>query len=64
MKDRDAKGRAADHAGEKNGRSKLTKAQVQEILTSTMTQRSLAAKYGVGQSVVGRIRHGEDWRHL
>jgi hypothetical protein len=45
----------------KRGRraAKLSKAQVLNIRSSTMTNRPLAAKYGVAASTISRIRSGK-----
>lgn len=50
--------------GERHGRAKLTSAQVKEIRSATgVTQRDIAAKYGVGRTIIGEIRRGEAWTH-
>lgn len=50
--------------GEEHGQSKLTEAQVQEILESTDSQRTLAARYGVSRSLIEQVKNGKVWRHL
>jgi hypothetical protein len=52
------------HKGETNGHSKLTEAQVIELLTSTEPVRVLAKRFGVGRTHIYRIRRGEEWAHL
>ena len=51
--------------GEKNGGSKLTLAQVEEIIRDNKLLRRpetyYAKKYGVGRSTIGRILRGESW---
>jgi HNH endonuclease len=54
--DRDAKGRQADTRGERNASARLTAAQVLEIRADQeLSQRALAAKYGVSEATVGRF---------
>lgn len=54
--------------GAKNGQSKLTAQQVNEIrrrfASGGITKKSLALEYGVGQMAIGRIIRGERWSHL
>jgi hypothetical protein len=52
--------------GEKNHLSKLTEAQVIEILAlkGTATHREIGAKYGVAGNLVTRIYSGARWGHL
>lgn len=47
--------------GERHYAAKLTEAQVAEIRASTDLQRVLAARYGVQQSAISRIRSGARW---
>lgn len=58
----DRAARGVQARGAKNGRSKLTPEQVNEIRTSDETQKALAERFGVDPSLVGRIRRGELWR--
>lgn len=51
-------------AGTLNGRSKLTEAQVLEIFKSDDNHYKIAAKYGVGRSLVDRIKNGKLWSSL
>jgi len=50
--------------GEAHGQSKLTEAQAQAILDSSEPGRVLATRYGIGVSLVSKIRHGQAWSHL
>jgi len=51
--------------GEQNGNSKLTEAQVREIRAryerGSVTYRSLAAEYGVSQTLIGAVIRRELW---
>jgi hypothetical protein len=58
------KGRFSDRNGEKNPRSKLTKEDVLNIRSSTLSLSKLAAMYGVVKSVVGYAKNGKTWRGL
>ena len=53
------------NAGERNGRAKLTVAQVREIrrryATEAVTQTALAREYGVHSSMVSEIVNGIRW---
>lgn len=52
--------------GERHHRAKLTLEQVRAIRVRypTATQRQLARIYGVGQSTIGRITRGINWRSI
>lgn len=53
--------------GERCGRSKLKEVQVIEIkgkLAAGVTQRALAAEYGVAQTTIAGISIGRSWKHL
>ena len=50
-RDRDSRGRTGRH-----GRYKLTEEQVEEIRTAPGSQRAVAARFGVTQSWVSRLR--------
>src|SRR6478735_525402 len=63
------KGRAADnklHAarGDDKFNSKLTDADVKDILVSAASTKSLARKYKVVPSTISRIRKGIGWTHV
>jgi hypothetical protein len=47
--------------GERHGRSKLTAKQVCAIREALGSQRSIAARFGISQRQVGRIRRGTTW---
>ncbi|TAJ96990.1 MAG: HNH endonuclease [Reyranella sp.] len=69
MADRDAKGRQHRPKGELQGGHKITAAGVLEILAEpapvTLDRAAeLAARHGIGQSHVYRIRRGDRWAHL
>lgn len=53
------KGRA--YVGEKNGRSKLTKENIKEILSSELNGVQLAKKFGVTKSTINRVKRREAW---
>jgi len=52
--------------GEAHGSAKLREGQVREIrrLRGAVSQRSLAARFGVHRAQINRIQHGENWSHL
>lgn len=51
--------------GEANGTAKLTRPNVVEILASpTIKAKVLAARYGVTESLINRIRKGIAWKHV
>jgi hypothetical protein len=54
--------------GERNHQSKLTEDQVREIRRryseGGITQKALAAEYGVTQTCVGGITRGKGWKHV
>lgn len=57
------KGRAA--GGDRNGRARLTTAQVLEIHSrQSQSQRTLAKDFGVSKTQIGHIRSGKRWTHL
>jgi hypothetical protein len=67
IRDMVSKGRArgGSHLGERNGRSKLSADQVREILAANgLTQRQIAAHFGVSQTLIGRIRSGKNWSQV
>jgi len=59
--DKVAKGRQA--RGTRTNNAKLTEAQVLAIRGDPRPQRAIAAEYGVGQSLVSRIRASKRWQH-
>ena len=62
MKDKCSKMRHS--FGERHPTSKIDKAAVRAIKASPMTQRAIAAKYGISQSQVHRIKTGKNWKHI
>jgi hypothetical protein len=50
--------------GLQNGRAVLTEQSVAEIRQSKDTQMVLAARYGVGQTQISRIKRKESWASL
>jgi hypothetical protein len=67
LADRDAKGRAVYRRGSKNGAAKLTEESVRHIrrrLKEGELQKTLAAEYGVSQSLIAQIRKGQVWGHV
>ena len=55
-----------DNRGEKNGRSKLTRACAERIKYGHqgMTQQAIAKIYGVSIAQVSMIRSGKYWKHI
>ncbi len=65
--DRDRKGRHIPLHGSKNGFAKLSEYQIIEIrdlLARGVTQRQVAAQYGVSQATVWAIKSGRSWGHV
>ncbi len=63
--DKTRKGRNFIAAGEKHGQAKLTEAQVLRIVkTEGITQKALAAQYGICQQHLRRILKAGRWTHL
>lgn len=50
--------------GSRNFKSKLVETEVVDILKSVLSQREIAEKYGISQSLVSRIRRRRLWRHV
>ena len=50
--------------GEDGANSKLTSADVIEILTCDINQPALARKFGVNQATISNIRHGKYWKDV
>jgi len=62
-----SKPRGHNHVGAKNGRSKITEADVREMRRAYVggeTQTSIAARYGMSQVTVSKIVRHESWRHV
>lgn len=66
MRDRTQKGRSPK--GIKNGRAKLTEAQVREIkamlASKQFSQQEIADRFGVNQTMIGFIHRGVQWSHI
>jgi hypothetical protein len=64
---REARGRGYDRSGERNGRAKLTNAQVVDLRRTykLIPRRSgrlqVAKQLGVSQALVNKIIHGDNW---
>ena len=66
VNDKISKGRAAVVKGEKHGCSKLTEDMVITIKQTgrTISQRKLAAEYGVSSTIIYKILKGVIWNHV
>jgi hypothetical protein len=67
MDDCRAKGRKARVRGSKRGQAKLSEWQAKDILRSVaegVTHQSLARKYGVSRTLIGRVANGKLWTHV
>jgi predicted XRE-type DNA-binding protein len=67
MRDRDERNRANPRRGEQAPHSKLTAAQVSEVLALLERgcgQREVARLFGVTQPAISYIRTGRNWKHL
>lgn len=67
MADMVAKGRGAGARGARNGNASLTEREVSAIrflLGYGESQRRVAQKFGVSQSLVGKIARREVWAHV
>lgn len=60
----DAKTKARNAFGEKNGHAKLTGFQIAAIRSDTRKQMLIAADYGVTQSHISRIKSKDVWVNL
>ena len=60
MKDSVRKGRI-DHSGEKNSNAKLTRTLVERIRGTNLSQRELAARFGVSKANIYYIQKGLTW---
>lgn len=59
---RDALRKGRHYIGEQNGRSKLTKKQVIDILISNKSGKDLSLLHGVTVSTIKRIKLGKSWK--
>ena len=58
------RGRANPPTGVRSATCKLTEAQVLAIRDAEGKQKDIAARFGIGQDQVSRIKGGKRWRHL
>ena len=49
---------------ERGARTRLTTAQVVEIISDKRSNRTIAKAYGVGRETIGGIRRGLGWKHI
>jgi hypothetical protein len=66
-KGRQAKGEKLNHPrakGSNNGLAKLDENLARQIFAESGSQRSLAKKYGVSQTVIHNIKTKKTWRHI
>ncbi len=67
VRDRCQKGRSSDRRGEKSATAKLTETDVREVLrllSTGLTQREVAAQFGVWQPAISKIHLRQRWAHL
>lgn len=50
--------------GERHGNAKLTEADVRAIKAMSGAHRDIAAKFGVAQTTISKIKAGKAWRHI
>lgn len=54
--------------GEKHGKSKLSRCNIDSIITllteNKLTQKEIGKIYNVTQNTIGRIQNGERWKHI
>lgn len=62
--DRSKKGRHVVPKGSAHARAKLTEEQALEIYHSKDLLREIAARYGVGISIVSQIKTKQRWKHI
>ena len=58
------KPRLPKRRGSNHQNAKLTEAQAIEIKTSAEPAKSIAARFGVSDVLVYRIRNGQSWQHI
>lgn len=51
-------------SGERHQNAKLTEDAVRDILSSPLTQGTMAAKYGVSQRTISQVRLRRSWAHV
>jgi hypothetical protein len=64
MRDMNAKNRAPNRKGARNGRSKITDGQVIAIRFDPRILRLISADYGVSMTQVSGIKRGTKWAHV
>lgn len=64
MSDRQSKGRQAFNRGTRNGRAKLTDAQIRDIRRDSRSRVAIAREYGVTPSLISQICRGIRWPHV
>ncbi|EOE4442018.1 HNH endonuclease [Enterobacter hormaechei] len=64
VRDMELKGRAKHVTGEQNGAAKLTPEDVFAIRSSPLSNRKIAAVYGLSPSYISSIRLRKKWKHL
>lgn len=66
IQDAAKKGRLSERRGEKNTNARLTEEQVLAIraLKGKISQREIAALFGVARSTIDDIHSGRTWKHL
>ena len=62
MRDRDSRGRQYDRNGAKNGRAKLTEAQVRAIRKDKRSPSAIARAFKTPLSTIQNVRHRRTWR--
>lgn len=61
--DRESRGRSHDRGGVRNGRARVSAAEVRQLreLRGAVTQEALARRFGISQTQVGAIQRGISW---
>jgi hypothetical protein len=62
--DRVISGRGGDLRGERNGRAKLSDADIHAIRKSSEVGAALARRFGVSNVLISKVRRRQVWRHL
>jgi hypothetical protein len=64
MRDMRAKGRANDVLGIPSLDRKLSSIEVKDIRVSSLSMRKLAQQYGVGYTVINKIKHNKTYKEI
>lgn len=64
QRDMYSKGRGHKARGSKQGKAKLTEADIPKILADSRAIRKIARDYGVGSTSIWLIKNGVTWRHV